>query len=259
MAYTVLVRGKTHDEHLAEINLFTIYNKWYEVFSVMYPGKMYRSSNVGTEVESVFYNGILVFQYVDGVEVTSTKLPYADFEIAIEDYKLDSITAITEEFDVEQDKQDRSDSIDQIKSLIRSSHAAGLFLDIFNPALIKKQLVDNSMDVEILAIKAEDDILATEDDFKKKVRKKKGRIEFGSEVVAIINQLNEDKGITTAQLQVILSNVEMQTIIALLQTGSINTAAGAISAIDVTSVPPITEADKTYILSAIAEYLTSES
>ena len=91
--------------------------------------------------------------------------------------------------------------------------------------------------------------------FEQNVNSKIAKCDFGKYLIALILQLNEENEITIEQSQNIFSSNNINALIVMLQTGSLETARAIISSIDLTNLAPFNEEYRSLLISKINEYL----
>lgn len=247
----VLVSGKDRATWLAEISAKDIYSDWYPVFERLYPGKLYDNLNSGGEQPGPFHDGLLVYTLVLEQKVYATKLPKTTFDAELATYKQELTDAINAQFDSLEAQQDMSNRLDAINDWQIASENIAQYQGYTNKELWKKAIIDASDTAAIASLEAEHLTLVTEENFKYSVADRVRDINFGLEVIGTMSQLNVEKSITEAQVLTIMSDASMQTIISLLQTGSLVTARTQIAALNISGLPPMTEGDRTKILGMI--------
>jgi len=230
----------------ASINARTFSVDYYEgILKGLYPFSSFELGNIAGLTGSALYDEITPYQLVSNVKVYDTKLPYSPNvtdEIPI--YKLYEIARIGLAF--------RALSLHNWK--LSAVNAATL--DTYsNLILFIEKIVDDNMATEMALIEVEDALLKSEFDFQVDVDEVELRMALGNRVIATINKMNRDNNITTAQVTAILSSIDVQNILTLLEVGSLENAKGLTQLISLTGLEPMDAGYKTRIIGIIDNYL----
>ena len=259
MSYTVTKNGKTYENLLAEIDALNINQIWQGAFELMYPMHEYENLNStytpGKDFD--YYDKLQIFQMVGNEKVYGVKLPFSDYQTAELTYKQNLKDAETDWFEEAQRVFDLDVRMDALFNWKQAANNVNEYLEYVNFALFKEAVIDANDSAALDLIETEDSLLKAADDFEKDVDKKVKDISFGQRLVAYLSKLNSDNNITPAQLATIYSNVEVQSLISTLSTGSLNTSLALMQSIDLTGLEPITETERTFLVDKLENYLSN--
>lgn len=253
--YTVTKNGKTFEELESEINAKTFKSDWQNVLSIAYPGTSILDDS-WPELSGIdLYKRLRPFQLIDGSRVFATKLPYNDINDILIQYKSDLLTGLTGEFDYLQREKDYGDRIANLSNWKLAANELSIFQDYNNIALLAKKIIDDNLIGELDALEIKNAEIQAEADFQANVDLMQQGQSVGSRVIAVIAQLNTDNNITATQLNTVYSSPSIQAILALLQTGALNSAKFQIQNLDLTGLEPMNDTYKTRTIAMIDEAL----
>lgn len=254
MSYTVTKNGKTFDQLSAEINGLTLRDRYKEVFEVFYFGQSYENLRFQLE-DPDFYQAFRAFTQVDGQKVYSSKIPYQDVVSELINQKQGLITDLTSEFDLLQAQKDVGDRVDALTYWFEASEKVGTYPTQVSKKALRDFIVAEGDMTYLSDLEAEHATIVDEKNFESEVQVQRSHMDFGRNLIALISQLNKQNNITVQQTQTIFSNESVQSIIALLENGALETAKAATQALDVTGLEPLDETYKTRIIGKIDEKL----
>ena len=252
----ILRNGKTYDELNAEIDALTIKDTWVSVMPVLYENMLFANQNSEGATGELFYKGIKVYQEVDGKKVFSTKLPYSDYLEAETQYKNALKDDLTVSFTLLENEKLLGDRFDDLKSPLLAAARLSIFTSYKNKDLLRKHVISTGDDANLTLLEAEDLLIEDEDTFQGEVEVNEKKIRFGQRVLATLGAYNERNNVTALQSAAIMSNTDVQTIVALLQVGAIETSRPLIAALDLTGLEPLTETERTAILALVDDHLS---
>jgi hypothetical protein len=226
-----MIDGKTLEQWNSEIDAYEIYDVWREVLTRLYPNQFYDNKNLdNSNTPQVYYQNIDVYQLVDDDKVFASKFPYEIYVQEQDAYKLQLKDDIAQRF---ADLQIREDIEAELDGVELNVAIAELGLNEPNAAAYKVRLLDNKDLAQAQALRAaydtwraNQDIIDAED---QAIADGVRAIEKGKKVVAYINYLNRQKGLSLAQFQQILEDQELQLIERLCLNGSLVSARFQIS------------------------------
>lgn len=255
--YTVLKNGKDYDTVLAEIDLLNINQIWQGVFELMYPMHEYENNNTTYTKgqDQPYYDGLQIYQMVAGEKVYGVKLAFSDYETEEAGYKQSLKDAETIWFNETQRVNDLTIRIDALYDWREASIAAQEYDSINEYSLFKDSIIGANDTTALDIIEAQDSINKQSYDFEQAVDQKINDIAFGNRVVAYISKMNLDNNITAEQLTTIYSNSDILSLMSTLQSGSLNTALALTQGLDLTGLEPITEIERTFVVTKLQEYL----
>ena len=245
------IEGKTLEQWHEQIDALTIEDLWQDVMPILYPNQRLRNKNKRKVQPKTYYQRIDVFQMVDGSEIFSQKLSFQNYRDEETADKATLKDAKTSEFTALQNKQDIIDILADVELRIAIDE---LGLDAPNPSRYLLDLIQSGSITQAEALrdaynnwKQEQDLIKQEDaaieDGIKTIIK-------GQKIVAYINYLNRQKGLTVEQFQTILLDADLQLIERLCLNGSVSSARFQISQYVPDGVIML-EDDKTKILAFI--------
>lgn len=255
MPFTATKNGKTFDELELEINRLKFHQVWRVIMPRLYPNSRIRNNTLSGQTGQVFYRGLIPFQLISGEEVFDTKLAFDDVLDELEAWKIEQVSELNVEFEELQRQHDLRQRIRSLKHLLQAKRNLNLFPNTNNSALIEKQIIDNNMEAELVLLEAEDIAIENEVLFQDDVDEVGLRMIVGNRIVATINKMNRDNNITISQVQAILADPEVQTILQLLQTGALESSKTLIEAKDLSSLPPMDQSYKDRVIAMIDRYL----
>lgn len=254
MSYTVTYKGKTFNEYQTEINALTLRDEYKTIFGARFPNSTYENVRLNLNGEN-FYNSFRSYQLVNGSKVYDAKPAYSEIEADLSQLKADKLAEITDIFDDLQFREDTKSRIESLTYWLEACHE----VDTYPTPNSRKELMDLVVQtrdlVYLTAVETAHATIAASKTFESNVAERQKRIVFGQRLIAVISQLNEDNNITVAQTQTIFASASVQQIIGLLQNGALETARGAIQALDITGLDPVDESYKTELINRINDYL----
>jgi len=236
-------KNNTRTELEDEANAITWETHYLACLQYVYPNSAFESGNLDGLSGEPLYDAISPYQVVGEDVVYDTKLTWLDMQAEVSSYR--------------QDQLDRIDRVFRALDLYNWGQAmqdTGHYLDsIDQDDFIRK--CEEGSEVTLAALEAADTLNSDANTFNTGVREKVKRIEVGTLCVATINYMNEQNAITGPQLSAILGDTDIQAIMQLLQTGSLNTAKAQIQAKDLTGLDPMDQSYKDKIIGIIDNYL----
>lgn len=249
--YTVTKDGKTFDQWQTEINAKTFDSDWKIILLRVYPDNLFLDDSYPGLSGEQLYKRIRPYQLINDSKFFSTKLPWADIEQEVADYKSDLLLTLTNDFDLLQRRKDYGERIDNLPHFRAAADELGMFSDFGNMAILKEKIIVDDLGFELDQIESKHAELVAEYNIQNGVDKMQAAQHVGNRIVATIAQLNTLNNINATQLQTIYGNPNIQAIIMLLQTGALASAKYQIENLDLTGLEPMDESYRTRIIGMI--------